>query len=191
MPGLRLPMSIQASDLAKNVVAGHRVVDAAGKAHPLWCVPVSPTASRWNWSPRCQPCLIGMEACSDAHHGARLFQDHGHTVRLMAQKFVSCGAPARRAKTTRPDAASICGAVTEPSMRFVPIKNVQHQSELLVHGLVTASCISGKRHPKAHLDEAGDQAALRMSCWSGSSLTFHGSSSSIRLIGCSAIRSRT
>jgi transposase len=142
MPGLRLPMSIQASDLAKNVVAGHRVVDAAGKAHPLWCVPVSPTASRWNWSPRCQPCLIGMEACSDAHHGARLFQDHGHTVRLMAQKFVSCGAPARRAKTTRPDAASICGAVTEPSMRFVPIKNVQHQSELLVHGLVTASCIS-------------------------------------------------
>ena len=48
-----------------------------------------------------------------------------------------------------------------------------------------------KRHPKAHLDEAGDQAALRMSCWSGSSLTFHGSSSSIRLIGCSAIRSRT
>lgn len=35
------------------------------------------------------PCLIGMEACSGAHHWARLFQQHGHTVRLIAPKFVT------------------------------------------------------------------------------------------------------
>ena len=29
------------------------------------------------------PCLIGMEACSGAHHWARLFSAHGHTVRLI------------------------------------------------------------------------------------------------------------
>jgi hypothetical protein len=30
------------------------------------------------------PCLIGMEACSGAHHWAREFSKFGHTVRLMA-----------------------------------------------------------------------------------------------------------
>ena len=35
------------------------------------------------------PCVIGMEACSGAHHGARLFQASGHTVRLIAPKFVT------------------------------------------------------------------------------------------------------
>ena len=35
------------------------------------------------------PCLIGMEAGSGAHHWAREFENHGHTVRLMAPKFVA------------------------------------------------------------------------------------------------------
>lgn len=35
------------------------------------------------------PCLIGMEACSGAHHWAGQFQALGHTVRLMAPKFVA------------------------------------------------------------------------------------------------------
>ncbi len=35
------------------------------------------------------PCLIGMEACSGAHEWGRRFQEHGHTVRLMAPKFVA------------------------------------------------------------------------------------------------------
>jgi transposase len=35
------------------------------------------------------PCMIGMEACSGAHHWARLFQAAGHTVRLIAPKFSS------------------------------------------------------------------------------------------------------
>ena len=35
------------------------------------------------------PCLIGMEACSGAHHWAREFSRFGHTVKLMAPKFVA------------------------------------------------------------------------------------------------------
>jgi len=80
------------------------------------------------------PCLVGMEACSGAHHWARLLQAHGHTVKLMAPKFV---APYRlsgkKGKNDAADAAAICEAVTRPSMRFVPPKSVQQQCELLVH----------------------------------------------------------
>ena len=80
------------------------------------------------------PCLIGMEACSGAHHWARLFQAHGHTVRLMAPKFVTpYRLSGKQGKNDAADAAAICEAVTRPSMRFVPPKSVQQQSELLVH----------------------------------------------------------
>ena len=34
-------------------------------------------------------CVIGLEACSGAHEWARRFAQHGHTVRLMAPKFVA------------------------------------------------------------------------------------------------------
>jgi len=64
-------------DLAKNVFALHGVNEAGtvelrqprvarAKLHAL-------IASL-------PPCVIGMEACSGAHHWARLFQAHGHTV---------------------------------------------------------------------------------------------------------------
>lgn len=52
----------------------------------------------------------------------------------MAPKFV---APYRlsgkRGKNDAADAAAICEAVTRPSMRFVPPKSLQQQSELMVH----------------------------------------------------------
>ena len=80
------------------------------------------------------PCLIGMEACSGAHHWAREFEALGHTVRLMAPKFV---APYRmsgkRGKNDANDAAAICEAVTRPTMRFVPAKTVEQQSAQCVH----------------------------------------------------------
>ncbi len=75
-----------------------------------------------------------MEACSGAHHWARLFQAHGHTVRLMAPKFV---APYRlsgkRGKNDAADAQAICEAVQRPSMRFVPVKSADQQGQLMVH----------------------------------------------------------
>ncbi len=72
------------------------------------------------------PCLIGMEACSGAHEWSRRLQELGHTVRLMAPKFV---APYRKSgKNDGNDAEAICEAVTRPSMRFVPVKSLeQHE----------------------------------------------------------------
>src|SRR3989337_860879 len=77
------------------------------------------------------PCLIGMEACSGAHEWGRRFQEFGHTVRLMAPKFV---APYRKSgKNDGNDAEAICEAVTRPSMRFVPVKSVEQQALLAMH----------------------------------------------------------
>ena len=76
-------------------------------------------------------CLIGMEACSGAHEWGRRFQEHGHTVRLMAPKFV---APYRKSgKNDGNDAEAICEAVTRPSMRFVPVKSAEQQALLALH----------------------------------------------------------
>src|SRR6266568_2621000 len=77
------------------------------------------------------PCLIGMEACSGAHEWRRRFQGLGHTVRLMAPKFV---APYRKSgKNDGNDAEAICEAVTRPNMRFVPIKSAEQQAVLALH----------------------------------------------------------
>jgi len=118
-------------DLAKNVFAVHGV-DATGRAQLQ-----RPSVARGKLAElvfSLPPCLIGMEACSGAHHWARLFAAHGHTVRLMAPKFVapyrlSC----KRGKNDAADAAAICEAVTRPSMRFVPPKSIEQQSQLMVH----------------------------------------------------------
>ena len=77
------------------------------------------------------PCLVGMEACASAHHWARTIQAYGHTVKLMAPQFVK--AYVKSNKNDAADAAAICEAVSRPSMRFVPIKNIEQQSVLALH----------------------------------------------------------
>ena len=76
-------------------------------------------------------CLIGMEACSGAHHWAREFGKFGHTVRLMAPKFVTTYRMS--GKNDAADAAAIAEAVTRSNMRFVPVKSIEQQSGLFVH----------------------------------------------------------
>ena len=118
-------------DLAKNVFAVHGV-NEAGK--PELVRPSVPRARLHELIASLPPCVIGMEACSGAHHWARLFMAHGHTVRLMAPKFV---APYRlsgkRGKNDAADAAAICEAVQRPNMRFVPVKTEAQQAQLCVH----------------------------------------------------------
>ena len=73
-------------DLAKNVFAVHGV-NEVGRAEL-----VRPNVARSKLLElivSLPPCTIGMEACTGAHHWARLFMQHGHTVRLMAPKFVA------------------------------------------------------------------------------------------------------
>ena len=72
-------------DLAKNVFSLHGV-DASG------VVVLRKTVSRARLTEIVaqQPaCLIGLEACSGAHEWARRFQAVGHTVKLMAPRFVA------------------------------------------------------------------------------------------------------
>jgi transposase len=118
-------------DLAKNVFAVHGV-DESGRA-----VLVKPKVARdrlLDLVAQLPACLIGMEACSGAHHWARLFRAHGHTVKLMAPKFVTpYRMSGKRGKNDAADAAAICEAVTRPKMRFVPIKDVDQQATLCLH----------------------------------------------------------
>ncbi len=77
------------------------------------------------------PCLIGMEACSSAHHWARKLTALGHTVKLMAPKFVKPYVKSN--KNDAADAEAICEAVGRPNMRFVPVKNIEQQAALALH----------------------------------------------------------
>ena len=118
-------------DLAKNIFAVHGV-DENGKA-----ALIKPKVSREQLLPliaHLPPCLIGMEACSGAHHCARQFRQYGHTVKLIAPKFVTpYRLSGKRGKNDAADAAAICEAVTRPAMRFVPIKEEHQQSLLCLH----------------------------------------------------------
>ena len=77
------------------------------------------------------PCLIGMEACSSAHHWARELIALGHTVRLMPPSYVK--PYVKRGKNDMADAEAICEAVTRPTMRFVPVKSPGQQAVLMLH----------------------------------------------------------
>lgn len=107
-------------------------MDSAGRA--VLVRPSVPRAKLLELVAALPPCVIGMEACSGAHHWARLFAGHGHTVRLMAPKFViPYRLSGKQGKNDAADAAAICEAVTRPNMRFVPIKSLDQQGELMVH----------------------------------------------------------
>ena len=114
-------------DLAKNVFQVH-AVDAAG------------TVVVWRQVRRAQmlllfsrlsPCLIGMEACAGAHYWARELTKFGHEVRLIPPSYEKPFV--KRGKTDATDAEAICTAVTQPSMRFVPVKTAAQQAMLMQH----------------------------------------------------------
>ena len=118
-------------DLAKNIFAVHGV-NVGGAV----CLrqPKVARAKLGAMIAALPPGVIGMEACSGAHHWARQFQAHGHTVRLMAPKLVTpYRMSGKRGKNDAADAAAICEAVQRPTMRFVPIKTEDQQARLMVH----------------------------------------------------------
>lgn len=114
-------------DLAKNVLQIHGA-DENGK-------PVMRKQLKRNqvmtYFANLEPCLIGMEACGSAHHWARQLQNLGHEVRLISPQFVK--PYVKTNKHDMADAEAISEAVTRPTMRFVPIKNVEQQAMLSLH----------------------------------------------------------
>ena len=77
------------------------------------------------------PVTIGMEACGGAHYGARQLRHQGHEVTLMAPQFVKPYVKAH--KNDMRDAEAIAEAVTRPTMRFVPSKDVAQQDSQALH----------------------------------------------------------
>jgi Transposase len=80
---------------------------------------------------RLSPVVIGMEACGGAHYWGRRFREHGHTVKLIAPQFVK---PYVKSNKNDPaDAEAICEAMTRPTMRFVPVKEIDQQDLQALH----------------------------------------------------------
>jgi len=77
------------------------------------------------------PTTIGMEACGGAHYWARCLCEQGHEVKLMAPQFVKPYVKSN--KNDMRDAEAIAEAVTRPSMRFVPVKDVAQQDIQALH----------------------------------------------------------
>jgi transposase len=77
------------------------------------------------------PTTIGREACGGAHYWARCLREQGHEVKLMAPQFVKPYVKSN--KNDMRDAEAIAEAVTRPSMRFVPVKDVAQQDIQALH----------------------------------------------------------
>jgi transposase len=121
-------ISIIGLDLAKNVFQVHGV-DASGAVvlrRQLRRAAVE------RFFAKLPPCLVGMEACGSAHHWGRVIGGYGHQVRLMPPAYVK--PYVKRNKNDGRDAEGVCEAVSRPTMRFVPVKSVEQQATLAVHG---------------------------------------------------------
>lgn len=114
-------------DIAKNVFQVHGV-DAQGLVVVAKPIRRAQLVSFFEQLPRC---LVGMEACSSAHHWARSLIALGHRVKLIPPAYVK--PYVRRNKNDAVDARAICEAVTRPDMRFVGVRSVENQAQLMRH----------------------------------------------------------
>jgi transposase len=114
-------------DLAKNVLQVHGA-DANGKPAIRKQLKRREVMA---FFANMEPCLIGMEACGSSHHWARQLQSLGHEVKLISPQFVKPYVKTNKSDVA--DAEAICEAVSRPTMRFVPIKNVEQQAMLSLH----------------------------------------------------------
>ena len=143
-------------DLAKHAFAVHGV-DESGKA-----VLIRPNVKRSaliELVAKLPLCVIGMEACTGAHHWAREFASFGHTARSIAPKFVTpyC-LSGKNGKNDAADDQAICEAVSRSAVRFVPIQALDQHGKLFVEARAPSPCVSWqpgqknsyKSHPKNH-----------------------------------------
>ncbi len=80
---------------------------------------------------RLPPCLIGMEACSGAHHLGRRLVELGHQVRLLPAQYVKPYLKGH--KNDYRDAEAIAEAVQRPTMRCVPLKSPEQLDLQALH----------------------------------------------------------
>lgn len=75
---------------------------------------------------------VVIEACSAAHHWARLLTGLGHDVRLIAPEAVKPFVKKGK-KNDAADAAALCTAASRPDVKFVPAKSLEQQGMLALH----------------------------------------------------------
>lgn len=143
-------------DIAKNVFQVHGA-DAGGAEVVAKAVRRGQLVSFFSSLP---PCLIGIEACSSSHHWARSLVALGHRVKLIPPAYVR--PYVRRNKNDAVDAAAICEAVGRPNMRFVAVRSVENQAQLMRHR--ARELLAGNRTRmlnalRGHLAEIGIVAA--------------------------------
>jgi len=148
-------------DIAKNVFQVHGV-DAGGALVVAKAVRRGQLLGFFASLP---PCVVGIEACSSAHHWARSLLELGHQVKLIPPAYVK--PYVRRNKNDAVDAAAICEAVGRPNMRFVPVRSVENQAQLMRHR--TRELLSGHRTRmlnalRGHLGESGGAGGAERLC---------------------------
>ncbi len=139
-------------DLAKKVFQVH-AVDAKGEIVVARKLARGRLAAFFSDLPQC---VVAMEACSSAHHWGRQLLALGIEVRLIPPAHVK--PYVRRNKNDAVDAAAICEAAGRPGQRFVPVRSIENQAELMRHR--ARELLAGQRTAalnalRVHLAEIG------------------------------------
>ena len=143
-------------DLAKNAFQVH-AVDTKGEVLAARKLGRGRLVAFFSELP---PCLVAMEACASAHHWGRALAALVHQVRLIPPAHVK--PYVRRNKNDAADAAAICEAAGRPDQRFVPVRSIDNQAELMRHR--ARELLSGQRTSllnalRGHMAEIGIVAA--------------------------------
>lgn len=114
-------------DIAKNIFQLHGI-DSYGKKVMQKRIARDDLSSFIANLPKC---TIIMESCGGANYWARVFMRSGHVVKLISPQFVKPFVKTN--KNDANDAEAIVEAGSRPSMRFVPIKQVEQQDIQSIH----------------------------------------------------------
>ncbi|MBQ8024334.1 MAG: IS110 family transposase [Succinivibrio sp.] len=79
--------------------------------------------------------LIFMESCSSSQYWARLFEQNGFTVKLIAAQHLKAFLRNKRVKNDERDAEAIYTCGIQPDTKFVRIKTEEEQTVALLHTL--------------------------------------------------------
>ncbi len=143
-------------DLAKKVLQVH-AVDAKGEVLAARALRRGAVLAFFG---KLAPCVVAMETCSSSHYWGRALMALGHEVKLIPAAHVK--PYVRRGKNDAADAAAICEASMRPGQRFVAVRSIENQAELMRHR--ARELLSGQRTAlinalRGHLAEIGVVAA--------------------------------
>jgi transposase len=114
-------------DIAKNIFQLHGI-DSSGKTVMKKRIARNELS---NFIANLPKCTIIMESCGGANYWSRVFMRSGHDVKLISPQFVKPFVKTN--KNDANDAEAIVEAGSRPSMRFVPIKQVEQQDIQSIH----------------------------------------------------------